>query len=115
MTTKLFLILSIVLTLIFSASIIFAGAEKEAPPVEVKPLIIGTTDKLTGSIDSAQAYDFHTWEIFYNMSSGLLNYTPGTAELELGLAADWPIVSPDGLEYTFKLKKGLNNTVGFQF
>jgi peptide/nickel transport system substrate-binding protein len=115
MKAKSFVILSIVLVLLFSASILFAGAEKEAPPVEVKPLIIGTTDKLTGSIDSAQAYDFHTWEIFQNMSQGLLTYKPGTTELVPGLAAEWPAVSANGLEYTFKLRKGLKFSDGTPF
>jgi peptide/nickel transport system substrate-binding protein len=115
MKAKSFLILSIVLVLLFSASILFAGAEKEAPPVEVKPLIIGTTDKLTGDIDPAEAYDFHTWEIFYNMSEGLLSYKPGTTELVPGLAAEMPTVSPDGLEYTFKLRRGLKFSDGTPF
>ncbi len=92
--------------------------ETQAPaqaPKEETPLIIGTTDKLSGDIDTAQAYDFHTWEIFQNISRGLLTYKPGTTELELGLAADWPTVSNNGLEYTFKLKKGLKFSDGTPF
>lgn len=125
---KIFVILLSVFVLIFSASLLFAGGkkkgappEKEAPPeekakpVEVKPLIIGTTDKLSGDIDSAEAYDFHTWEIFQNISRGLLTYKPGTTELEPGLASEWPTVSDDGLEYTFKLRKGLKFSDGTPF
>ncbi len=128
--TKVFLVLFVALALLFSASVLFAGKKeeapppekkaappekKEAPPPEITPLIIGTTDKLTGSIDSAQAYDFHTWEIFQNMLQGLLTYKPGTTELVPGLAAEMPTASADGLEYTFKLRKGLKFSDGTPF
>jgi len=73
---------------------------------EVEPLIIGTTDKVT-DLDPAETYDFHTWEIFYNVAEGLLTYIPGTTELRPGLAAEWPEVSEDGKEWTFKLRPGL--------
>jgi len=73
---------------------------------EKAPLIIGTTDKVT-DLDPAQTYDFHTWEIFYNTAEGLLTYKPGTTELKPGLAAEWPEVSEDGKEWTFKLRPGM--------
>jgi len=69
-------------------------------------IVIGTTDKVT-DLDPAQTYDFHTWEIFYNVGEGLLTYIPGTTELEPGLAEAWPQVSADGKEWTFKLRPGL--------
>lgn len=77
-----------------------------APPPLAEPLIIGTTDKVT-VLDPAQSYDFHTWEIFYNVMDNLLVYDPGTTELKPGLAEALPEVSADGLEYTFKLREGL--------
>jgi len=81
---------------------------KPIPPkaVAVEPLIIGTTDKVT-DLDPAETYDFHTWEIFYNVAEGLLTYIPGTTELRPGLAEAWPEVSEDGKEWTFKLRPGL--------
>ncbi len=78
--------------------------EVEVPTVE--PLIIGTTDKVT-DLDPAETYDFHTWEVFYNVGSTLLTYVPGTTELQPGLAAEMPTVSEDGLEWTFKLRPGM--------
>ena len=74
-------------------------------PAEVEPLIIGTTDSVT-DLDPAQSYDFHTWEIHHNTMDTLLKYTPGTTELELGLAESYE-VSPDGIFYTFQLREGL--------
>jgi peptide/nickel transport system substrate-binding protein len=65
-------------------------------------------------MDTANAYDFHTWEIFYNVYQGLLNYPPGDTKLVPGLAASYKI-SPDGKEYTFALRKGLKFTDGTPF
>ncbi len=84
------------------------------PPPAAEELIIGTTDKVT-VLDPADAYDFHTWEVFHNTMDTLLHYIPGTTELEPGLAADFPEVSADGLEYTFKLKQGLKFPDGTPF
>jgi len=132
MKLKHLILLLVALVFLFSFSVVFAGGGKsesssetqkasseeqatQAPAPVEKPLIIGTTDKLSGDVDTAQSYDFHTWEIFQNTSRGLLTYKPGTTELELGLAAEWPKVSNNGLEYTFKLKKGLKFSDGTPF
>ena len=69
-------------------------------------ITIGTTDMIT-SLDPAQSYNFHDWEIFYNTNSGLLTYVPGTTQLIPGLAITMPEVSPDGLMYTFTLRPNL--------
>jgi len=130
---KVFILLMILLLMICTVPLFAGGGKKEAPapeekvapaekkaaeapkPAEVKPLVIGTTDKLSGDIDPAEAYDFHTWEIFQNISRGLLTYKPGTTELVTGLAEEWPTVSNNGLEYTFKLRKGLKFSDGTPF
>ena len=80
----------------------FQPAEAEAPPAE-EVLIIGTTDSVT-DLDPAETYDFHTWEIFYNVGGTLLTYIPGTTELQPELAAEWPTPNEDGTEWTFKLR-----------
>jgi len=132
MNMKKAVTLLIFIAFMFSSPVLFAGAKKEKPAPEpekpaveeakpeavvkeVKPLVIGTTDKLSGDIDPAEAYDFHTWEIFQNISRGLLTYKPGTTELIPGLAIEWPTVSEDGLTYTFKLRKGLKFSDGTPF
>ncbi|MEM0079354.1 MAG: ABC transporter substrate-binding protein [Nitrososphaerota archaeon] len=68
-------------------------------------IVIGVTDKVS-DIDPANAYDFYTWEVLTNIMGGLMRYTPGTTELEPGLAISYT-VSPDGKEYTFKLRPNL--------
>jgi peptide/nickel transport system substrate-binding protein len=90
-----------------------AACTCEPKAEEAPPLIIGTTDSVT-DLDPAQSYDFHTWEIHHNTMDTLLNYVPGTTELEPGLAESYT-VSDDGLEYTFKLRKGLKFPDGTAF
>lgn len=69
-------------------------------------IIIGTTDEVN-SLDPADAYSTHDWEIIKNTGMALMRYKPGTAELEPGTAADFPAVSDDGLTYTFTLRDGI--------
>jgi peptide/nickel transport system substrate-binding protein len=71
-----------------------------------EPLILGTTYEIM-SLDPAQAYGFHNWEILRNVGTGLLGYVPGTTELRPGLAMAMPDVSSDGTVYTFTLRSGL--------
>jgi peptide/nickel transport system substrate-binding protein len=81
-----------------------AGELVEAPVMEeAGPLIVGTTDSVT-DLDPAESYDFHTWELFYNMAGTLVTYVPGSTQLEPELAAEMPTVSDDGLEWTVKLR-----------
>jgi len=75
--------------------------------------VYGTTEKVI-DMDPANAYDFHTWEIFYNIYQGLLDYEPGTTKLIPGLATYYDI-STDGKEYTFKLRRGLTFSDGTPF
>jgi peptide/nickel transport system substrate-binding protein len=76
-------------------------------------LVYGTTEKVI-DMDPANAYDFHTWEIFYNIYEGLLEYPAGKTDLVPGLAESYDI-SADGKEYIFHLRKGLKFTDGTPF
>jgi peptide/nickel transport system substrate-binding protein len=69
-------------------------------------IIVGSTDA-AGSLDNADDYDNHGWEILQNIGEGLLRYKVGTIEVEPALATDMPKVSDDGKTYTFTLKDGL--------
>ncbi|MGD0751012.1 MAG: ABC transporter substrate-binding protein [Anaerolineales bacterium] len=69
-------------------------------------IIIGTTDKIA-SLDPADAYATHDWEIIRNISDGLLYMKPGTADLAPDLATDMGKISADGLTYTYTLKDGI--------
>jgi len=76
-------------------------------------LVYGTTDKVT-DMDPASAYDFHTWEIFQNVSSGLLAYAPGTMTIVPALATGYT-ANAAGDVYTFKLRRGLKFSNGSPF
>jgi peptide/nickel transport system substrate-binding protein len=69
-------------------------------------IIIGTTDKVA-SLDAADAYATHDWEVIKNISDGLLTWKPGTTDLVPDLATDMGTISADGLTYTFTLKDGI--------
>jgi peptide/nickel transport system substrate-binding protein len=85
-----------------------AMEEPTEEPMEEGPatIIIGVTDAIS-SLDPADAYSTHDWELIKNMGEGLLKWAPGTAELSTGLAVDFPEISEDGLVYTFKLREGI--------
>lgn len=58
------------------------------------------------TLDPAIGYDWQNWSMIKSLFDGLMDYKPGTTELEKDLAEDYTI-SPDGMLYTFKLKKGI--------
>ncbi|MEJ2024096.1 MAG: ABC transporter substrate-binding protein, partial [Deltaproteobacteria bacterium] len=101
---KVFLLVLIMASLSFFPAQAFAKKQT---------LVYGTTEKVT-DMDPASSYDFHTWEIFYNIYQGLLRYPPGKTNLVPGLAKSYTI-STDGKEYTFQLRKGLKFTDGTPF
>jgi peptide/nickel transport system substrate-binding protein len=101
--TKFFLLCLIIVALAFIPA---KGFAKDT-------LVYGTTEKII-DMDPANAYDFHTWEIFYNIYQGLLRYPPGKTNLIPGLAESYDI-SADGKEYVFHLRKGLKFSDGTSF
>jgi peptide/nickel transport system substrate-binding protein len=102
----------IVLTLIVTAlGVGTVSASNDSPSTArtaraADTIVVGTTDQIS-KLDPADAYSYHDWEILRNTSEGLLRLTPGTTDLELGIAAAMPTVSEDGLTYTFELKPDL--------
>ncbi len=70
---------------------------------DVKRLVIGTTDSIS-ALDPAEAYSYHDWDLLRATSDGLLAYKPGSTECEPHLATDFPVMSEDGLTYTFTLR-----------
>lgn len=78
------------------------AAEAPGEPVTV---IIGTTDEIS-SLDFADAYAIHDWELFRNVNRGLIGFEPGTATIRPEVAVDFPEISDDGLTYTFTIDSG---------
>src|ERR1044071_2789108 len=51
-------------------------------------------------------YDWQNWSVIKSIFDGLMDYKPGTTELEPDLAESYT-VSDDGLTYSFKLRDGV--------
>lgn len=58
------------------------------------------------SLDPAQIFDVSASTVDQAIYEGLVNYKPGTGDIEPVLAEDWE-VNDDSTEYTFKLKEGI--------
>lgn len=63
------------------------------------------------TLDPAIGYDWVNWSMIKSLFSRLMEYKPGTAELMPGLAESYEI-SKDGLNYTFKMRKGVKFSNG---
>src|SRR5689334_24169835 len=58
------------------------------------------------TLDPQVGYDWQNWSVIKSIFDGLMDYKPGTTELEPDLAESYTI-SDDGLTYTFKLRQGV--------
>ena len=58
------------------------------------------------TLDPQVGYDWQNWSVIKSIFDGLMDYKPGTTELEPDLAESYTI-SDDGLTYTFKLRPGV--------
>jgi len=76
-------------------------------------LVVGHVAELQ-TLDPAQAVTISDFRILCNIYDSLLHYKPGSLEAEPGLAESWT-VSPDGLTYTFNLRKGVKFHDGTDF
>jgi ABC-type transport system substrate-binding protein len=63
------------------------------------------------TLDPAIGYDWQNWSMIKSLFSRLVDYTPGTADIVPSLAESYT-VAPDGLTYTFKLRKGVKFSNG---
>ena len=63
------------------------------------------------TLDPAIGYDWVNWSMIKSLYSRLMDYTPGTPDLVPSLAESFE-VAPDGLSYTFKLRKGVKFSNG---
>ncbi len=79
-------------------------------PKQGGEIIITYKDDIA-TLDAAIGYDWVNWSMIKSLYSRLMDYTPGTADLVPSLAESFE-VSPDGMTYTFKLRKGVKFTNG---
>lgn len=86
--------------LLFSGSAAFAAGD-----------IVVTYKDDIATLDPAIGYDWQNWSMIKSLYSRLMDYKPGTAELVPSLAESFE-VAPDGLTYTFKIRKGVKFSNG---
>jgi ABC-type transport system substrate-binding protein len=58
------------------------------------------------TLDPAIGHDWQNWSIIKSLFDGLMDYEPGTTNLRPNLAESYEM-SPDGLNYVFKLRSGV--------
>ncbi|MCA3560842.1 MAG: ABC transporter substrate-binding protein [Aestuariivirga sp.] len=88
------------LTLMAAAPLAMADAPKQGGQA-----IITFNNDLT-TLDPQVGYDWQNWSVIKSIFDGLMDYKPGTTELEPDLAESYT-VSDDGLTYTFTLRDGV--------
>lgn len=76
--------------------------------------VVVTYENDVATLDPAIGYSWTNWTIIQAMFDGLMGYVPGTTQLEPILAKNYTI-SPDGLTYTFELRKGIEFQDGTDF
>ena len=87
------------------AMVIAAPAAFAAAPKQGGAATITFNNDLT-TLDPQVGYDWQNWSVIKSIFDGLMDYKPGTTELEPDLAESYT-VSDDGLTYTFKLRDGV--------
>ena len=89
-----------VLAMVVAAPLAFADAPKQGGAA-----IITFNNDLT-TLDPQVGYDWQNWSVIKSIFDGLMDYKPGTTELEPDLAESYT-VSDGGLTYVFKLRDGV--------
>jgi ABC-type transport system substrate-binding protein len=88
--------------LALAAAAPFAAAQT---PKQGGAAVVTFNNDLT-TLDPHVGYDWQNWSVIKSIFDGLMDYKPGTTELDPDLAESYT-VSEDGLTYTFKLRPGL--------
>ena len=89
-----------VLAFVASASLAHAEEAKQGGS-----MVVTYKDDIS-TLDPAIGYDWQNWSMIKSLFDGLMDYKPGTTDLVPDLAESYE-VAPDGLSYTFKLRKGV--------
>ncbi len=99
-----------VATVLALAPLSAMSAMAQDAPKQGGEIVVTYKDDIT-TLDPAIGYDWVNWSMIKSLYSRLMDYKPGTPDLEPSLAESFT-VSPDGLTYTFKLRKGVKFSNG---
>lgn len=107
--------LVLLLTFIFVISILLTGCSSSASKNEsAKNILVFAQGADPRSLDPAYLDDSESSKITFQIYEGLVRYKTGKTEVEPSLATEWS-VSPDGKEWTFKLRKNVKFHDGTPF
>ena len=95
----------ILLSAAATIAIIAAGPTGAQTPKQGGAAIVAFNNELS-TLDPQIGYDWQNWSVIKSIFDGLMDYKPGTTELEPDLAESYSI-SDDGQTYTFKLRDGI--------
>ncbi len=95
------------------AVLALAGTSLSAPAHAQKTLVIGIQADPTG-LDPEAVLNNTSGFVMATIYDSLVRYKPGTVDVEPALAQSWD-VTPDGLTYTFHLRKGVKFQDGSPF
>jgi peptide/nickel transport system substrate-binding protein/oligopeptide transport system substrate-binding protein len=82
----------------------------QGTPKQGGDIVVTYKDDIS-TLDPAIGYDWVNWSMIKSLYSRLMDYEPGTPNLVPSLAESFT-VSPDGLTYAFKLRKGVKFSNG---
>jgi ABC-type transport system substrate-binding protein len=83
----------------------YAGAS--APHSPYGGTITVATQADIGGLDPATSQNWAAYNLLQDVYNGLLGYKPDSTSLTPDIAAGWPVVSKDGLTWTFTLRHGV--------
>jgi peptide/nickel transport system substrate-binding protein/oligopeptide transport system substrate-binding protein len=86
------------------------SAMAQGAPQQGGDIVVTYKDDIT-TLDPAIGYDWVNWSMIKSLYSRLMDYEPGTPNPVPSLAESFE-VAPDGLTYTFKLRKGVKFSNG---
>ena len=85
-----------------AVSLLAATSASAQSPKQGGAAIVAFNNELS-TLDPQIGYDWQNWSVIKSIFDGLMDYKPGTTELEPDLAESYTI-SDDGQTYTFKLR-----------
>jgi len=99
-----------VATMVAIAPVGTMSAMAQGAPQQGGDIVVTYKDDIT-TLDPAIGYDWVNWSMIKSLYSRLMDYEPGTPNPVPSLAESFE-VAPDGLTYTFKLRKGVKFSNG---
>lgn len=99
-----------VATMVAIAPVGTMSAMAQGAPQRGGDIVVTYKDDIT-TLDPAIGYDWVNWSMIKSIYSRLMDYEPGTPNPVPSLAESFE-VAPDGLTYTFKLRKGVKFSNG---